>query len=53
MEDYAQMSVNQRISLILKEMYGGNVTQMAVAFRTLAVCSATLTLSRHLGMPRY
>lgn len=29
MEDYAQMSVNQRISLILKEMYGGNVTQMA------------------------
>ena len=29
MEDYTQMSVNQRISLILKEMYGGNVAQMA------------------------
>lgn len=29
MEDYTQMSVNQRIALILKEVYGGNITQMA------------------------
>ena len=29
MEDFTQISVNQRIALILKEVYGGNITKMA------------------------
>lgn len=29
MDDYTQTPVNQRIALILKEVYGGNIAQMA------------------------